>query len=237
MRVRGLAVVGVGATAVAAVLVGLLHVLPPSAHVHPVRHTISEYALLETGWLFNVAVLTLSVGSVAVLVACLRARLVVAASPAAACLLLWSVSLCTLVVFPKHDWSVGPSVSGDVHRLATVVGFVSLPLGALLVTWSWRAHPIWRGHAYRSGCLGALSLLCFLPIPAAVALEPLTGVRWWRAIPLGAVERLLALCEVVTVLALGWWAARAAPVQTVTGARRAGRSVRSKLSVWPGRKG
>jgi len=37
-----------------------------------------------------------------------------------------------------------------------------------------------------------------------------TGVRWWRAIPLGAVERTLALVEVVTVLALGWWASRAA---------------------------
>ena len=37
--------------------------------------------------------------------------------------------------------------------------------------------------------------------------EPWTGVRWWRAIPLGGVERLLGLAEVVTVLLLAWWAA------------------------------
>ena len=50
-------------------------------------------------------------------------------------------------------------------------------------------------------------------IVGAVLLEPVTGVRWWRAIPLGAVERTLALVEVVTVLALGWWASRAARLQ------------------------
>ena len=36
--------------------------------------------------------------------------------------------------------------------------------------------------------------------------EPWTGVRWWRAIPLGGVERLLGLAEVATVLLLAWWA-------------------------------
>jgi hypothetical protein len=54
-----------------------------------------------------------------------------------------------------------------------------------------------------------LSLVCFSPILIAVALEPVTGVRWWRAIPLGAVERLLASAEVATVLAMAWWAYRA----------------------------
>ena len=34
---------------------------------------------------------------------------------------------------------------------------------------------------------------------SAIVTEPLTGVRWWRAIPLGAVERLLALSEVITI--------------------------------------
>jgi hypothetical protein len=57
---------------------------------------------------------------------------------------------------------------------------------------------------------GAVSLLCFTPILWALVSEPWTGVRWWRAIPLGGVERLLGLAEVVTVLLLAWWAVRAA---------------------------
>ena len=54
---------------------------------------------------------------------------------------------------------------------------------------------------------GVVALLCFAPILAAVVAEPFTGVRWWRAIPLGSVERLLGLAEVVTVLLLARWAA------------------------------
>jgi hypothetical protein len=54
-----------------------------------------------------------------------------------------------------------------------------------------------------------LALLCFAPIAVAFALHPFTGVPWWRAIPLGGVERLLALVEVITVVYLGYWAIRA----------------------------
>jgi hypothetical protein len=54
-----------------------------------------------------------------------------------------------------------------------------------------------------------LSLLLFSPIVVAVALQPITGVDWWVAIPLGAVERLLTLSEVAVVLCLAWWAAAA----------------------------
>lgn len=53
------------------------------------------------------------------------------------------------------------------------------------------------------------SLLCFSPIVAAYAAQPWTGVPWWRAIPLGAVERVLTFSEVVVVLVLAGWALRA----------------------------
>src|SRR5687768_4578633 len=59
---RALALAGMGATSTAVVLVGLLHVIPPSSDVNPARRTISEYALLETGWVFDTAVLALSAG-------------------------------------------------------------------------------------------------------------------------------------------------------------------------------
>ena len=112
-----------------------------------------------------------------------------------------------MILFPKHNWSVGPSANGDIHRVASLVAFLSLPVAALLLGRAWLRHPRWRVPARTALCFGMLSLLFFSPIAIAILVEPFTGVRWWRAIPLGAVERLLALSEVATVFVLGWWSA------------------------------
>jgi uncharacterized protein DUF998 len=208
---RPLAIAGLCAAATGAVLVAALHVVPPTSDVNAVRRTISEYALLETGWVFDVAVLAVSAGSIAALVALIWTRLTAATSGSSVALLLWSAGLAGVSLFPKHNWSVGPSLHGDVHRVAGVVAFLSLPVAAVLLGRAWLRHPRWAGFARWSLSLGLLSLLCFSPIALAVALEPITGVRWWRAIPLGSVERALASVEVLTVLVLAWWAARATP--------------------------
>ncbi len=214
--VRLLAVAGMGAVAAGAALVGALHVMSPSADVNPFRRTISEYALLETGHVFDAAVLLLAAGSVATVAALVGARLVPAVSGGALALLLWSAGLAAIVYFPKHNWSVGPSSHGTVHRVAGVVAFLSLPVAALLLGRLWRAHPRWRGYALRSTGLGLLSLLCFAPIALAFVLAPMLGLRWWRVIPLGAVERALALTEVITVFTLAWWAAHAGGARDTT---------------------
>ena len=67
---------------------------------------------------------------------------------------------------------------------------------------------------------GVVSLLCFSPILWALLSEPWTGVRWWRAIPLGGVERLLGLAEVATVLLLAWWAVHATRCSEVPSSSR-----------------
>jgi hypothetical protein len=206
---RGLAIGGIGAATIAATLVGLLHVVPPSARVNPMRRTISEYGLLETAWVFNTALLVLAAGSAAVLASLVARGVVRLASLGGVALMLWTASLPAIVLFPKHNWSVGPSMSGTVHRAVALIGFLSLPLAALAIGRAQRSHPRWRTHAYRTLILGWCSLLCFSPLAYAILSQPVTGVRWWRAVPLGAVERLLAVSEVVIVLGLGWWAARA----------------------------
>ena len=90
-------------------------------------------------------------------------------------------------------------------------------MGALLAAAPWLRGPGARLPAWSVALAGAVSLLCFTPILWAVVSEPWTGVRWWRAIPLGGVERLLGFAEVVTVLLLAWWAVRAVvPVRAVS---------------------
>ncbi|HLL65444.1 MAG TPA: DUF998 domain-containing protein [Micromonosporaceae bacterium] len=204
--VRWLAGTGIGAVCLCAALLAYLHVAGPTAQLSPVRRTISEYALLETGYIFNVAVLALAAGSLAVLVALAVARLVGWYSGGALAMVLWCAGLVGVVLFEKHNWAVGPSVNGDIHRLAGLVAFVSLPVAALLIGRSWLHDPRWGRHAGCSVAAGMVSLLCFAPIAIAFLTEPWTGVPWWRAIPLGAVERLLGLSELAAVVVLGTWA-------------------------------
>ena len=199
---------GIAGAAACLALVGVLHVVPPSSLINPWRRTISEYALHDQAWVFNLALAALALGSLAILVALVVARIVPPGSAAALALAVWSASLFAVIVFPKHNWSLGPSVSGHIHRGVSAVGFLALPLGAGLVAYAWR-HGRWRRYAYGTLALSVLSLLAFSPIAVAFLQQPLTGIRWWRVFPLGTVERVLALCEVATVIALGWWAARA----------------------------
>ncbi|GLY07147.1 DUF998 domain-containing protein [Actinoplanes sp. NBRC 101535] len=290
-----LAGIGVACVVASLGLYAMLHVVQPSAELDWARRTISQYALLSNGWAFDAATLLLAAGSSAVLVALLRAGVVTL--PAVVALVLWILGLVGVVWFEKHNWAAGPSSSGDIHRVASVIAFLSLPAGALLAAWPWlhadrpaglrsdraagswsdraaglrsdRAAGSWSDRAAelrsdrpagsrsdraagseagRQGELdadqvaalsagrssevdadradrfsglhvglparvvafgGVASLLCFAPILWAVVAEPWTGVRWWRAIPLGGVERLLGLVEVATVLLLAWWAVRA----------------------------
>jgi hypothetical membrane protein len=202
-RLLGLA----GATMILAgvALVGLLHLQQPS--VGPVRRTISEYALGDHTWVFNAAVLLVAAGSIATSLALARAGLLRPASLASVALALWCAGLAGVVVFPKHNWAIGPSMSGELHRGLSLAAFVSLPLAAILVGCEWRRS--WWGRS--SILLGVVSLLVFAPIPIAYVAEPYTGVHWWRAMPLGLVERGLALSEVVAVLVLALWATAAGP--------------------------
>ncbi|CAM3712133.1 DUF998 domain-containing protein [Kibdelosporangium persicum] len=186
-----LGLVGVAASVV---LIGLLHVLPPSSQVNVVRRTVSEYALLEDAWVFNVGVLALAAGSFAVIAALVGRGVIRAVSPASVLIAVWALCLIAVVVFPKNNWAIGPSVGGMIHRYASVVAFLTLPIAAIIVGRAARAAwPVW---------LGVLSLGWFALILGAVVLQPFTGVRWWVAIPLGAVERGLLITEVAAVAAL-----------------------------------
>jgi hypothetical protein len=204
---RTLAALGLVGTGIAVVLVGLLHVVA-AEQVNPVRRTISEYALGDSDWMFDVGVLGLAAGSALVLLALVRAGIVAGRSVAAVLLVVWTVALVAVVAFDKANWSVGPTPSGYVHRFASLAAFSSLPLAALALGRRWRADPRWSAFAAWSRWSGALMLGWLVVILLAVALRPFTGVPWWQLVPLGLVERGLAITAVVTVVVLGRWAAR-----------------------------
>jgi hypothetical protein len=179
-----------------------LHVLPPTNRISPVTRTISEYALTSSAWAFNLGVLLLVAASIAVLGGLSVLGRIRIASVATVFGALWAAGLLTLVSFPKHNWALGAvSTSGQVHRLASLVAFLALPV-AVISTARRRGRASHPAPARWAFWLGVLALAWFSPLLYAVLTAPLTGTPWWQAIPLGLVERGLALTEVLAVVAL-----------------------------------
>ena len=210
--------VGLSLLAFGSLLILLLHVLPPSNRVNPMTRTISQYALEANGWMFDVGVLLLAVGSMAVLAGLVRAGVVRAISGTSLFLTFWSVSLAVLVVFEKYDYQNGMSTgaSGMIHRMASLVAFLSLPIAVLLASrGAARRNPSWRRPAAWTRWAAIAAGACFSLLIYAIVQGFFTDTSWWRVFPLGGMERLIALSDVVAVSVLGVWArmARAVPAE------------------------
>ncbi|GAB3009349.1 DUF998 domain-containing protein [Saccharothrix stipae] len=220
---RFVALGGAVAVLLTVALVGGMDLYRLGESTRHLRRTISEYALGPQRWVFDTAVLLLVAGSVAILGVLVKHGVAKWNSVGAVAFAAWSVGLTLVVIFPKNDWALGPSTSGSIHRFASLVAFVALPIAATLLARPWRRDPVWGAHARRTFRLGLLSALAFSPILYAIGVHAVVGTAWWRVFPLGYVERLLVLTEVVAVLVAGVWAIAVAhrPVEAV-GARQPG---------------
>ncbi|MCG8923482.1 DUF998 domain-containing protein [Lentzea sp. CC55] len=198
------------AVVVTVAMVGLLDLT-----VGPLRRTISEYALGEYRPVFDVAVVLLAAGSLAILHVLVHKGLTRWRSTGAIALSLWSVGLFLVVVFPKTNWAMGTNeVSGSIHRFGSMLAFVSLPIAIIALARPWLKDHVWGRHARWTMASGLLSIVAFMPLLYAIALSVVSDVRWWRVFPLGYIERILLIAEVGAVLVIGLWsiaASRVAP--------------------------
>lgn len=203
--VRALGWIGVFGAAAAMVLVlGLDAVVggQPGRRGNLRSATISEYVYSPGSWAFATAVLMLAGGSAALLYGLIRAGRMRGFSAGSVLMGLWVAGLVAVVAFPKHNWVTGPSVSGTVHRYATLVAFVALPLAVLLIT---------RGHtaaARVAKWFAVIGIGWLTVLFGAIVVGVVTDQRWWTLIPLGLVERGIAGFEVAAVIALGMWLVR-----------------------------
>jgi hypothetical protein len=182
------------------VLMLALHVLPPTSEISPVRRTLSQYALTSNKWLFDLAVLLVAVGSALGIAAVVRHRGVAPYSGAVVLGGLWVASLLVIVWFTKTDWSVGPSMGGVIHRWASVVAFVSLPLAVILL--ARKVFPDQPGWRWAARGFGVVSLAWFGVILVGVIRSSAGYGPWWQFVPLGLVERVIALSAVAALLTL-----------------------------------
>ncbi|MFD2762626.1 DUF998 domain-containing protein [Micromonospora eburnea] len=182
-------VLGLAAAALAMVLFALLHVLV--RRLSPVADTISDYALAPDGWIFDTAVLVLAAGSVCLLGPLLWRRQT-AVPPATACYAGWCLGLVILTVFPRDPVGAPNTMTGEIHKWASVIALLGLPLGALL-TARRRCGPGVRVVAGTA----TFCLVALVPfVSAYLTSSPLKAY-------LGLIERAVALGEVVLLLLLG----------------------------------
>lgn len=188
---------GIAALVIGAALVLLLQVIPPTDEISATRRTISEYGLSDHKWVFDLAVVLVALGSAAGL-AVLRSQRRLP-GPAALLGTLWTVGLLVIVAFPKPDWATvsRADFGGTLHRIASVVAFVALPLAVLVAART--AFPDSLGRRWLARVLAIASLAWFAVILGAVVVAAVDGGRWWTLIPLGLVERGMALTELVAL--------------------------------------
>lgn len=170
--------------------------------------TISEYVYTPGSWIFVGAVLVLAAGSAALTIGLVRAGVIRQLAPGGILLWLWVIGLVGIVVFPKHNWAIGPSASGSAHRAASLIAFVALPLAVLLIVRTRHRRGSVAARAAWWLALGGLG--CLTILLGAIVVASVTGARWWQLIPLGLVERGIAGFDVAAVIALGFWLARSA---------------------------
>lgn len=175
------------------------------------RSTISAYVFTHPA-VFTTSVFALAVASLAVLLALVRRGWIGSLGPSTFLLALWTLGMVTVAIFPKHNWVEGPSLSGHIHRVASLIAFIALPIAvAIITTRQWRSG----GSAYARlawiAALGSASIVGYL-VYAYVAME-WTGVPWWVAVDLGLVERLLVGLDVLALALLAMWALRGDPAR------------------------
>lgn len=175
----------------------------------PMRATLSQHSLRAEGWVFTTAMILLACGSAGIAAALVTSGIARLRSSASVASGMWCAGLLLVASFTKHDWSAGPSPSGYAHWTGALLAFLSVPLASVMLARPWLGDPRWRLHAGMTAGLGLLAVACIVPIAAAMALHITTGVPWWETVHLGLVERLLAVAEVVAILAAGKWAVSA----------------------------
>jgi hypothetical protein len=199
------------ALGVGAALILLLQFIPPTDEISALHQTISEYGLSQNRWIFNVAVLLIVAGSITGFATLRLSRAVSTTSLIFGTL--WTVGMLVVVLFPKHDWATGPHAgfTGLLHRYASVVAFACLPIAILAA--AGKAFPDSAPARWPARLLAVAALGWFAVILGAVVFTG--GGAWWQVIPLGLVERGMAITELGALTALlagGWRRFDTAPV-------------------------
>ncbi|MBM7492450.1 hypothetical protein JOD64_003672 [Micromonospora luteifusca] len=197
---RSTGLFALGGIALAALLTVIGH-LEVNDDLSPWALTISDFAVSDRGGVIDVAMMVLALATVALLYGLRRAGPPRAESGRTAELLLgtWAAGLLLAALVPTNEPGTAMTTAAYLHRYASVVAFLALPVGGWLL-------------ARRSDLApAARTLRIFVLLSLALA-----AAMIWSAYPgdrvlIGLAERLLILAEVAVL-------ATVAVIQTRTSA-------------------
>ena len=201
--------VELGSVGLGVLLIGILHVVPPTNVIDPLAVTISQYGRSPLAGVFVSGVVLIALGSTATLILLVQSGVCRAWSAPGLGLALWVVGMMGVALFQKADWAAGATFDGYLHRAASVIAFVALPVAILTLAFREfrRRRRLPRASRLDRSLLAAASVLAVLVLAAIVllgvfiAVSEADGVAWWTMLPIGLTERLLVFVE-LSALAL-----------------------------------
>ncbi|SFB00336.1 Protein of unknown function [Amycolatopsis marina] len=188
----------------------ILHVV--SSH-DPVLDTISSYAFTERGsGLLEASVLSLAIGSLALLGALLAAG-VAMGQTGALLLITWSFGLATAALFPADFADTVDVTTGRVHQYASLLAFLSLPgVGFAIADRLRDVAGMERSRVLllRASWIGVLSLGVFGLSYALNAIGDVPVLQQLSAtLPVGLAQRMTLLTDLALLTTLVLVAAKA----------------------------
>jgi hypothetical protein len=165
-----------------------------------IRLTISQAGLTPLAPVFAAAVLAIAAGGAAVLAVAvgLRRSSRLPSVRGAVAGVIAIVGFVLVAVFTKQDWSQPPAVSGTIHRVGSLAAFLALPVAVIaLARRAWASRRI----ALAAVVAAIAGMASFLPIVVAIVAVGMSG-GWWLVVPLGLIERIIALCDIAALMLL-----------------------------------
>ena len=150
------------------VLIAALHVVRPE--LNPLVHPTSQYAVGSFGYVMSVAFIAMSVASFALTIGLSRQEVAPERALAGRILLgLWGVGALIAMLFPLNELGTEPTLASKVHRINGPIGFLSITLGAILLSRRFGHDRRWQSIARPAQFLSWAMLAFFFVTGAAIA--------------------------------------------------------------------
>lgn len=139
------------------IVIVTLHFLRPD--LNPISRPTSEYAVGPYGFLMTTAFLSMSVASLSLVIGLYKGIPQSARSRIGLILLgIWGVGVLVAMSFPINPEGSRQTITGLIHRINGPLVFLSLTIGTILVSKSFRRDKHWRA-IYRSALSLSLVML------------------------------------------------------------------------------
>ena len=152
------------------ILIIALHFLPTG--YNPLNSPTSAYAVGRYGFLMRIAFVSMSIGSLALLMGLYKGISKSARSKPGLILLgVWGVGVLIAMLFPIAPDGTPSTIANTVHRVNGPIVFLCLTISSILVSSSFRRDDNWRTLYRKALGLSIIMLFGFISTGVSVATE------------------------------------------------------------------